>query len=125
MLLHDTLHGLSDTHIQELLHIDLVQQILARNNSSAKSLTIALNALSGTSRNKVQLQPKSDDHLKGILESIEILASTIDTSKATHNIITAAKRITASSSVDELVDFAKLYYQSCLTLCLAGLIQKA
>lgn len=125
MLLHDTLHGLSETHIQELLHIDLVQQILARNNSSAKSLTLALKTLSGTSGNKVLLQPKSDDHLKGILESIERLASTVDSSKHPQTVIQAAKSITASSSVDELVDFAKLYYQSCLTLCLAGLIQKA
>ena len=124
MLLNDTLHSLSESSMQELLHIDLVQQILSHSNKTTKSLTIALNALSGTSTNKVRLQPKSDDDLKAILESIEKLASTLDSSKHPQTVIQAAKSVASTSSVDNLIEFAKLYYRSCLHSCLAGLIRK-
>ncbi|MBS0635568.1 MAG: hypothetical protein JSR37_08915 [Verrucomicrobia bacterium] len=105
------IHTISETAMQQLLRIEMVQQLIEQPKSGSpyflrpkKHLDIALRLL--TQEATVQLVAKSDDELTLCIERIEKHAQQIE-NDCPDEIILASKKIT---TLDELITFAKLYY---------------
>lgn len=132
------LQKMSETCMQDLLQIEMLQQIIERiQQNSAKPITCSPYFLEGhqapskhlaiakrlrsqqsKSKNKVMLHPKSDDELKRCLEIIQKQATKVvagEIPECSNEVLQAAKNsLLSNSNVDQLIIFAKLYYDSYL-----------
>jgi hypothetical protein len=135
------LKTLSETTMQDLLHIEMMQQILEKSKTVAsgspyfldgkkplpkpKHVSILSRMLSEQTKTKVRLMPKSEEDLKMCLETIHAQAEKVVKGKSANwplEVVSAANDAARYPlNIDALIGFAKLYYHSCLD----GLIAKA